>query len=140
MFQKARRRLLAGGVAGAFAAALPASARAQSGAASRGRGEPEETAVKGPAAISPLMRTVSSYIEQAVAKPLPEAVAESTRHHLLDTIAAMISGTRLLPGERAIAYVNTLGGVPEACVPGTRVVTSVVDAALTGGMLAHADE
>jgi 2-methylcitrate dehydratase PrpD len=36
--------------------------------------------------------------------------------------------------------VKTLGGIAEACVPGTRIVTNVVNAALTGGMLAHADE
>ncbi len=140
LFKQARRRLLKGGVAGAFAAALPAHTQAQSAATSRGQSQPEEGSVKGATVISPLMRTVSAYIAQAGAKPLPEAVAEATKHHLLDTVAAMVSGTRLLPGARAIAYLKTLGGLPEACIPGTRVVTNVVNAALTGGMLAHADE
>jgi hypothetical protein len=52
----------------------------------------------------------------------------------------MVSGTRLLPGARAITYVKTLGGTAEACVPGTRLITNAGNAALTGGMLAHADD
>ena len=136
-----RRLLLKGGVAGAIAAAAPAGIHAQTGTAGSSAEYPSEGAAsKKPAAVSPLMRTVSTYIAQAGTTPLPEAVTEATKHHLLDTLAAMISGTRLLPGERAIAYVKTLGGLPEACVPGTRIVTNVVNAALTGGMLAHADE
>jgi len=52
----------------------------------------------------------------------------------------MVSGVRLIPGERAIAYANAVGGRKQACVPGTRIVTDVVTAALTGGMLAQAGE
>ena len=90
--------------------------------------------------ISPLMHTVSNYIAQAAHKALPDAVTEATKHHLLDTLAAMISGSRLPPGEKAIAYIKTQGGTREACVPGSRIVTTVINAALAGGMLAHADE
>src|SRR5688572_9568224 len=86
------------------------------------------------------MKTVSGYIAGALKKPLPDAVTETTKHHLLDTLAAMVSGSRLLPGERAIAYIKAQGGAREAGVPGTRIVTTVVNAALAGGMLAHADE
>src|SRR5262245_55034313 len=52
----------------------------------------------------------------------------------------MISGTRLRPGQCAIAYVTKLGGAREASVIGTRILTSSVNAALANGMLAHADE
>ena len=90
--------------------------------------------------ISPLMRDVSAYIAGALKKALPKAVAEKTKHHLLDTIAAMVSGSRLLPGEKAIAYVKKLGGRPEACVIGSRIVATAEHAALANGMLGHADE
>ncbi len=90
--------------------------------------------------ISPVMRELSAYIAGALKRPLPEEVAEKTKHHVLDTLAAMVSGSRLLPGERAIAYVNTLGGARQACVIGTRLVTTAGQAALANGMLAHADE
>ena len=129
-----RRLLLKASIAAALAAAMPV--RAQSGEAGTTQGK----AGAQQSDISPVMRTVSDYIVDTVRKPLPDAAAEATRHHLLDTLAAMISGSRLLPGQKAIAYLKQLGGTPEACVPGTRIVTSVVNAALTGGMFAHADE
>jgi len=95
---------------------------------------------KQPADVSPLMRDYASYIAGALKKPLPKDVLEKTRHHVLDTIAAMVSGSRLLPGKKAIAYVKTLGGVKNATVIGSRIVTSAQNAALANGMLGHADE
>jgi 2-methylcitrate dehydratase PrpD len=90
--------------------------------------------------VSPLMREVSAYIAGALKKPLPKAIAEKTKHHLLDTIAAMVSGLRLLPGEKAIGYVKKLGGKPEASVIGSRILATAEHAALANGMLGHADE
>jgi 2-methylcitrate dehydratase PrpD len=90
--------------------------------------------------ISPLMQRVSSYIAEARHHPLPDLITEATKHHFADTVAAMVSGVRLLPGERALAYAKATGGRKQACIPGTRIVTDVVTAALTGGMLAQAGE
>src|SRR5688572_16682572 len=90
--------------------------------------------------ISPVMRDVSAYIAGAMRKPLPEAVVEKTKHHVLDTFAAMVSGSRLLPGRKAIAYAKALGGTKEACVIGSSLVTTAEHAALANGMLGHADE
>jgi 2-methylcitrate dehydratase PrpD len=90
--------------------------------------------------ISPVMREASGYIAGALKKALPEAVVEKTKHHVLDTIAAMVSGSRLLPGRKAIAYAKSLGGAKEACVIGSSLVTSAQHAALANGMLGHADE
>ncbi len=92
------------------------------------------------AEISPLMRQVAAYIAGALKRPLPQEVAEKTKHHALDTIAAMVSGSRLLPGKKAIAYVKTVGGAKEACVIGSRFITTAQHAALANGMLGHADE
>ena len=91
-------------------------------------------------AVSPLMREVSAYIAGATKRALPKDVAEKGKHHLLDTLASMVSGSRLLPGKRAISYVKTLGGAKQACVAGTRLVTTAVNAAFANGMFAHADE
>jgi 2-methylcitrate dehydratase PrpD len=90
--------------------------------------------------ISPVMHELATYISRAGKKALPKPVAEKTKHHVLDTIAAMISGSKLLPGEKAISYIKTQGGTPEATVIGSRIVTSAVNAALANGMLGHADE
>jgi 2-methylcitrate dehydratase PrpD len=96
--------------------------------------------MKPKAEISPLMQQLSSYIAAAGKRKLPPAVAARAKLHLVDTFAAMVSGSRLLPGERAIAYVKTLGGTRDAGVIGTRIVTSPVHAALANGMFGHADE
>lgn len=93
-----------------------------------------------PANISPLMRVLSTYIAGALRKPLRAEVVERAKLHLVDTFAAMISGSRLLPGKKAAVYVRMLGGRPDAGVVGTRIVTSMVNAALSNGMSAHADE
>ena len=90
--------------------------------------------------VSPVMHRLSAYIAAALRRPLPPVVVEKTKHHILDTIAAMVSGSRLVPGKKAIGYAKTLGGVKEACVIGSNIITTAVNAALTNGMLAHADE
>src|SRR5262252_7929673 len=90
--------------------------------------------------VSPMMERVSTYIASALRKPLPAAVAEKTKHHVLDTLAAMVSGSRLRPGKAAVSFARAEGGAREACVAGSRVLTSATTAALANGMLAHADE
>ena len=61
--------------------------------------------------VSPLMRELATYMSRALRRPLPKDVVEKIKHHVLDTVAAMVSGSRLLPGRKAISYVKTLGGV-----------------------------
>ena len=90
--------------------------------------------------VSPVMQRLAAYIAQAPKKRLAPAVAEKTKHHVLDTIAAMVSGSRLLPGKKAIAFIRTRGGAKEAGVVATGIVTNAENAALANGMLAHADE
>jgi 2-methylcitrate dehydratase PrpD len=86
------------------------------------------------------MRRLSRYIAVAPRRALPPAVAERAKLHLLDTLAAIVSGSRLLPGRRAIAFAAAQGGAPEACVIGSRIITSAVNAAIANGMHGHADE
>ena len=84
--------------------------------------------------------TLAAYIAGALDRPLPPAVHEKTKHHVLDTIAAMVTGSRLKPGEAAIDFVRAQGGVQEAAVVGSNVVTTAINAAMANGMLAHSDE
>ena len=71
---------------------------------------------------------------------LPPEVAQAGKHRILDTLAAMVSGARLVPGEMATKYVRRQGGVPEASVLATDVKTTAVNAALANAMFGHADE
>jgi len=86
------------------------------------------------------MRRLAAYIGAASRRNLPAAVTERAKQHLLDTLAAMVSGSRLLPGRRAIELASTQGGVKEAGVIGSRIVTNAVTAALANGMHGHSDE
>lgn len=90
--------------------------------------------------VSPVMQELSAYIAGALTASPPEEVLEKGKHHLLDTIAAMISGSRLKPGEMAISYVRSLGGTPDCTVIGSDLLTNAVNAALANGIHAHADE
>lgn len=80
------------------------------------------------------------YMSKALASDLPQNVLEKTKHHILDTIAAMVSGSVMHPGLLARQYVEQQGGTPEALVIGSPVVTSAANAALANGMMAHSDE
>src|SRR5262249_39719391 len=90
--------------------------------------------------VSTITRELAAYIAGALAHPLPPPVVAKTKLHVLDTLAAMLSGSRLKPGELAAAYVDRLGGRPEAAVIGTHIVTSAGNAALANAMMGHADE
>lgn len=83
---------------------------------------------------------LASYMAGARDASLSPKVARECKHRILDTLAAMVSGARLKPGEMAIRFARAQGGVPEACVLTTEIRTSAINAALVNGMLAHADE
>jgi 2-methylcitrate dehydratase PrpD len=86
------------------------------------------------------MQTLSAYMAAAGSRPLPDEVAEHAKHHLLDTLAAMISGSELLPGQAAQRYIRAHGGKGAATIAGTMLTASPPDAALVNGVMAHADE
>ena len=76
----------------------------------------------------------------ALARPLPVNVAERARIHLLDTIAAMVSGSQLPAGVAARKYISQWKGEPIAHVVASGARTTPVEAALANAMAAHADE
>ena len=80
------------------------------------------------------------YVASATQCELPPEVREKGAEHLLDTLAAMVSGSRLHPGHAAIAYARSQGGAAQATVVGSDVVTTATNAGQANGMLAHADE
>ena len=80
------------------------------------------------------------YMVEAREQCLPPDVAREARHRILDTLAAMVSGAHLKPGEMAIKYARSQGGVAEATVVTTDIRTTAVNAALANAMFGHADE
>src|SRR6266571_5104918 len=122
-----RRSLLGISTIGVLAAALP---KARLAAQEKAKAE----------AISPAMRTLSEYMAAAGARVLPAEAAEQAKHHLLDTLAAMISGSELAPGQAALRYLRAHGGKGAASVAGSSLTAAPSDAALANGVMAHADE
>ncbi len=88
----------------------------------------------------PEMSALSAYMSAAGARALPAEVMEQAKHHLLDTLAAMVSGSELLPGQAAQRYIRALGVKGVATIAGTTLTAAPVDAALANGVMAHADE
>jgi 2-methylcitrate dehydratase PrpD len=118
-----RQVLQAGGAVLAAAAAVPG-------------------ALAAPAAphISPIMTRLSAYMAEAAGKPLPAPVLEKTKQHILDTLAAMVSGADLPPGKFAINFARIYKGEPVATVAASTLVVGPIEAALANGILAHSDE
>lgn len=88
----------------------------------------------------PIMATLSSYMSAAGARALPADIAEQAKYHLLDTLAAMISGSELAPGQAAQRYLRERGAKGAAAIAGVALTAAPIDAALANGVMAHADE
>jgi len=111
----------------AMAAALAPSARAWS-------------TTTGQTAPPTVMTRVSAYMADAATSALPADVVEHTKQHVLDTIAAMISGAELLPGKAALRFARAQSGKGTATVVASNILAGPIEAALANGVLAHADE
>ncbi len=83
---------------------------------------------------------LAKHIASASTRHVPTDVGRKAALHVIDTIAAMVSGTRLAAGRKVLPFTAALGGAPEASVVGSAILTNAHSAALANGMLAHADE
>src|SRR6516164_6519651 len=101
----------------------PALASALAPAQASHREAASAALVESPA--TPVMERLSKHMGEASSRALPDDVVERAKEHILDTLAAMVSGADLLPGRSAIEFVRAYGGEK---------------AALANGMLAHSDE
>ena len=89
---------------------------------------------------SPVILKLGNYMAEAAGRALPEEVIEKTKHHILDTLAAMVSGTELPPGKVAQAMAKAHTGEKTATIVGTNILCGPIEAAMINGMLAHSDE
>jgi 2-methylcitrate dehydratase PrpD len=131
-FNISRRKFLETASLAITATALPSSAV--------GAAPPRARQSKTSQAIGSVMSTLSTYMSEAAKRSLPDEVTEKTKQHILDTLAAMISGSKLLPGKRALEFARAYGGKEVSTVIASNIVCGPIEAALSNGMLAHADE
>ena len=112
------------------AAAFPSSAASA----------PPARQAKSPQAGGSVMNALSTYMSEAAKHPLPDEVTEKAKQHILDTLAAIISGSNILPGQRALQFARAYGGKEISTVVASNILCGPIEAALTNGVLAHADE
>ena len=78
---------------------------------------------------SPVIVKLGNYMSEAAARALPDEVIEKTKHHILDTLAAMVSGTELPPGKVAQAMAKAHTGEKTATIVGTNILCGPIEAA-----------
>jgi 2-methylcitrate dehydratase PrpD len=88
----------------------------------------------------PIMSALSAYMSGAAARALPAEITEHAKCHLLDTLAAMISGSELPPGQAAQRYVRERSAKGATTVAAFDLTAGPIDAALANGVMAHSDE
>jgi 2-methylcitrate dehydratase PrpD len=93
-----------------------------------------------PQSVSPIMQQLSTYMSAASTRVLPDEVIEIAKQHILDTFAAMISGSGLPPGRAALEFARAYGGKEIATVVASTIVCGPIEAAFANGVLAHSDE
>lgn len=100
---------------------------------------PASTEMAAPGNVSEII-PMADYAAGALSLALPDAVVEKAKHHILDTLCAMITGVHLDVGKMALSYSQTLGAVEGASVVGSPRLLHPADAAMINGIIAHADE
>ena len=80
------------------------------------------------------------YMLAARSAKLPPEVVQKGKSHLLDSVAAVVSGSTLKPGKLGLQHARAQGGNPECSVLGTSFKTTSILAAFANGMSGHADE
>ncbi|MDB5594088.1 MAG: MmgE/PrpD family protein [Hyphomicrobiales bacterium] len=90
--------------------------------------------------ISAEAATLAAYVAGTMDRPLPADVLQKTKFHVLDTLAAILSGSRLRAGVLGAKYVAGLNGGGDATVIGTQWRVPAESAALANGMAGHGDE
>jgi len=90
--------------------------------------------------VSPVMAKLSAYMSEAGGRAIPDEVVEKAKHHILDTFAAMISGSDLPPARAAFQYARDFTSDKTSTVVASKMTASPPEAAFINGMLAHSDE
>jgi 2-methylcitrate dehydratase PrpD len=90
--------------------------------------------------VGPVMAKLSAYMSEAGTRALPDAIAEQARFHILDTFAAMVSGSELPPGRHALRFARAYGGEKAVTIAASKILAGPIEAAIVNGMLAQADE
>src|SRR5437016_9266592 len=91
-------------------------------------------------AAKKIIDSLVEYMLAARQAKLPAEVVQKGKSHLLDSLAAIVSGSTLKPGKLGLQHARELGGKAEGTVLGSNLKTTSILAAFANGMSGHADE
>jgi 2-methylcitrate dehydratase PrpD len=90
--------------------------------------------------MAKIIESLIDYMLAARQAKLPIEVIQKGKSHLLDSLAAIVSGSTLKAGKLGLHHVQRQGGTADSTVLGSNIKTTPVLAAFANGMSAHADE
>ena len=90
--------------------------------------------------MAKIIESLIDYMLAARQTKLPPEVIQKGKSHLLDSLAAIVSGSTLKPGKLGLQHVQHQGGKAECTVLGSNFKTTTILAAFANGMSGHADE
>ncbi|MGH7931369.1 MAG: MmgE/PrpD family protein, partial [Candidatus Binatia bacterium] len=94
----------------------------------------------GPMAEKKIIDSLADYMVAARQVKLPAEVMQKGKSHILDTFAAIVSGSTLKAGKLGLQHARAQGAREECAVLGSNLRTTPIMAAFANGMSAHADE
>lgn len=90
--------------------------------------------------MAKIIDSLVEYMLAARSAKLPDIVIQRGKSHLLDTLAAIVSGSTLKPGKLGLQHAREQSARGECSVLGTDLKTAPIVAAFANGMSGHADE
>lgn len=90
--------------------------------------------------MAKIIESLIDYMLAARGLKLPSEVIQKGKSHLLDSLAAIVSGSTLKPGKLGLQHARQQAGSADCTVLGSNCKTTPVLAAFANGMSAHADE
>jgi 2-methylcitrate dehydratase PrpD len=90
--------------------------------------------------MAKIIGSLIDYMLAAREVKLPSEVIQKGKSHLLDSLAAIVSGSTLKPGKLGLQHARHQAGSADCTVLGSNCKTTPVLAAFANGMSAHADE
>ena len=90
--------------------------------------------------MAKIIESLTDYMLAARQTKLPPEVIQKGKSHLLDSLAAIVSGSTLKPGKLGLHHVQRQAVSPECTVLGSNLKTTPIMAAFANGMSGHADE
>jgi len=83
-------------------------------------------------------KQLSEFVTRLKYDMLTKEIVEIAKNAFLDCFGVTLAGLNTIVGEKIVKYVKEIGGNPRATVLGTKFRTSVQNAALANGVMAHA--